>query len=64
MTPLTSETWYLLYCAPNAFSKDGQLFATAEFTHKSEGKFLFHKLSFHTYRRDVPADSFREMINA
>ena len=64
MTALTSETRYLLYCAPNAFSSAGQPFATAEFTNEFEGKFLFHKLSFHAYRRDVPAGSFREMINA
>ena len=42
----------------------GQPFATAEFAQKFEGKFLFHRLSFHGYRRDVLADSFREMINA
>ena len=64
MTALTSETRYLLYCPPDAFSSTGQPFATAEFTHKFEGKFLFHRLSFHGYRRDVLADSFREMINA
>ena len=64
MTALTSETRYLLYCPPNAFSSTGQPFATAEFTQKFEGKCLFHKLSFHEYRRDVPAGSFREMIHA
>jgi hypothetical protein len=64
MTALTSETRYLLYCAPNAFSSAGQPFATAACTHKFEGKFLFHRPSFHAYNRDVSADSFREMINA
>ena len=64
MTALTSETRYLLYCAPNAFSSAGQPFATAACTHKFEGKFLFRRLSFHAYNRDVPADSFREQINA
>ena len=63
MTALTSETRYVLYCPPNAFSSAGQPFATADFTNKFEGKFLFHKLPFHAYRRDVPADSFREMMN-
>ena len=63
MTALTSETRYLLYCPPNAFSSAGQPFATAEFTHKFEGEFLFHKLPFHAYCRDVLADSFREMTN-
>ena len=61
---MTSEARCILHCPPNAFSSAGQPFATAEFTNEFEGKFLFHKLPFHAYRRDVPADSFREMINA
>ena len=64
MTPLISETRYLLFCEPNAFSSNGQPFANADFTHKFEGKCLFHRLSFHEYRRDVPSDCFREQINA
>ena len=28
-----------------------------------EGKYLFHRLAFHEYRRDVPAQGFRERVN-
>ena len=63
MTPLTSETRYLLYDEPNSLSCNGQPFATAEFTHKFEGKYLFRRLSLHAYNRDVPSDGFREQIN-
>ena len=62
MTALTSETRYLLFCEPNAGSRTTQPFATAEFTNEFEGKYLFHRISFHEYRRDVPADGFRERI--
>ena len=64
MSALTSETRYILLCAPSPLSGGGQPFATAEFTNEHEGKLLFHKLCFHDYRRDVPADSFLEMVNA
>ena len=64
MTPLTSETRCLLYCAPSAFSKDGQPFGSVEFTKNFEGMSLFHKLAFHEYRRDVASDEFLEQINA
>ena len=63
MTPLTSEVRYLLYCEPGAVSRTPRPFATAEFTHEFEGKYLFHRLSFHEYRRDVPPDGFREHVN-
>ena len=63
MTPLTSETRYPLYCEPSALSRTPQPFATAEFTHEFEGKYLFHRLSFHEYRRDVPPVGFREHID-
>ena len=64
MSALTSETRYILLCAPSPLSGGGQPFATAEFTNEQEGNLLSHKLCFHDYRRDVPADAFLEMINA
>ena len=38
-------------------------FATAEFTNEYEGKYFFHRLAFHDFHRDVPADCFREGVN-
>ena len=38
-------------------------FATAEFTHESERKLLFHRICFHDYNRDVPADRFRKGVH-
>ena len=63
MTALTSEVRYLLYCEPGASSNAARPFATAEFTDEFEGKYLFHRLAFHEYRRDVPAQGFRERVN-
>ena len=63
MTSLVSETRYLLCCEPNPGSIIPHPFATAEFTNEFEGKYLFHRLAFHEYRRDVPADCFRECVN-
>ena len=65
MTPLTSETRCILYCAPSPLAGEkGKPFATAEFTNKFQDKFMgFHKLAFRDYRRDVPAGPFLEMIN-
>ena len=60
MALLTSEVRYLLYCEPDDVSRTPRPFATAEFTHEFEGKYLFHRPSFHEYRRDVPPDGFRE----
>ena len=63
MSALTSETRDILLCASSPLSGGGQPFATAEFTNEHEGKFPLHKLRLHSYRRDVPADAFLEMIN-
>jgi len=63
MTSLVSETRYLLCCEPNPGSIIPHPFATAEFTNEFEGKYLFHRLAFHEYRRDVPVDFFRECVN-
>ena len=63
MTPLTSEVRCFLYCEPDALSSTARPFATAEFTHEFEGKYLFHRLSSHEYRRDVPAHGFRERVH-
>ena len=63
MSALTSETRCILLCASSPLSGGRQPFASAEFTNEHEGKFFFHKLFLHNYRRDVPADAFIEMIN-
>ena len=38
-------------------------FATAEFTQLFEGRNLFHRICFHDYNRDVPADRFRKGVH-
>ena len=63
MTALTSEVRYLFFCEPVASSNGPRPFATAEFIDEFEGKYLFHRLASHEYRRDVPADCFRERVN-
>ena len=65
MTALVSETRYLLClrCEPSPGSTKAYPFATAEFTNEFEGKYLFHRLAFHDFHRDVPADCFREGVN-
>ena len=63
MPDLTSEVRYLLFCEPGAPANAPRPFATAEFTDEFEGKYLFHRLAFHEYRRDVPAHGFRERVN-
>ena len=63
MTALVSETRYLLCCEPSPGSTKAYPFATAEFTHEFEGKYLFHRLAFHDFHRDVSADCFREGVN-
>ena len=63
MTPLVSETRYLLCQEPAPGSTKAHPFATAEFTTYFEGKHLFHRLALHDFLRDVPADCFREGVN-
>jgi hypothetical protein len=63
MTALVSETRYLLCCEPSPGSTKAHPFATAEFTNEYEGKYFFHRLAFHEFLRDVPADCFREGVN-
>ena len=63
MTALVSETRYLLCCEPSPGSTKAHPFATAEFTNEYEGKYFFHRLAFHDFHRDVPADCFREGAN-
>ena len=63
MTALVSETRYLLCCEPSPGSTKAHPFATAEFTNEYEEKYFFHRLAFHDFHRDVPADCFREGVN-
>ena len=60
---LRSELRYVLYLAPDApGEKIGRAFATAAFLQFRDGKHWFHRICFHQYARDAPADGFRERI--
>ena len=60
---LRSELRYVLYLAPDApGEKIGRAFATAAFLQFQDGKHWFHRICFHEYARDAPADGFRERI--
>ena len=60
---LTSERRYVLYSDAATSSASMVPFATAEFTQFFEGKYLFHRLCFHDYNRDVPAYWFRKGVH-
>ena len=60
---LRAELRYVLYLAPDApGEKIGRAFATAAFLQFQDGKHWFHRICFHEYARDAPADGFRERI--
>ena len=60
---LRSELRYVLYLAPDApGGREGRAFATAAFLQFRDGKHWFHRICFHQYARDAPADGFRERI--
>ena len=60
---LRSELRYVLYLSPDApGEKIGRAFATAAFLQFRDGKHWFHRICFHQYARDAPADGFRERI--
>ena len=63
MTPLVSETRYLLCGEPSLGTTRANPFASAEFTQEFEGKYYFYRLALHEFHRDVPADCFREGVN-
>ena len=61
---LTSERRYVLYSIEETSSSSSMLpFATAKFTQFFEGKYLFHRLCFHDYNRDVSAGRFRRGVH-
>ena len=60
---LRAELRYVLYLAPDApGEKEGRAFATAAYLQFQDGKHWFHRICFHEYARDAPADGFRERI--
>ena len=59
---LTSEVRYVLYLEPDARTTQARAFATAAFLQFQDGKHWFHRICFHQYARDAPADGFRERI--
>ena len=64
MAQLTSERRYVLYCKNETSSSSSMLpFATVEFTQFFEGQYLFHRICFHDYNRDVPAYWFRKGVH-
>ena len=63
LVELRAELRYVLYLAPDApGEKIGRAFATAAFLQCRDGKHWFHRICFHQYARDAPADGFRERI--
>ena len=63
LVELRAELRYVLYLAPDApGEKEGRAFATAAYLQFQDGKYWFHRICFHEYARDAPADGFRERI--